>query len=80
MIFIKYLKVLLILNFTEKYLHMMFNNVPNGVKGFLGYKNVSFSYWDNVHFFLKGLAHDFPQTFKISSKSAFLWKIPRHDV
>ena len=71
MIFIKYLKVLLILNFLEKYFHVMFNNVPNEIKGFLGYKNVSFSYWDNVHFF-KGLAQDFPQTFKISCKSAFL--------
>ena len=74
MIFIKYLKVLLILNFLEKYLHMVFNNVPNGIKGFLG------KILGQCQFFLTGLAHDFPQTVKISSKSAFLGKIPRHDV
>ena len=40
MIFVKNLKVLLPLIFFEKDLDMMFNDVLNGKKGFLDYKNV----------------------------------------
>ena len=40
MIFYKNLKVLLSLKISEKDLDMMFNNVQNGKKGFLDYKNV----------------------------------------
>ena len=40
MIFHKNLKVLLSLKISEKDLDVMFNNVQNGKKGFLDYKNV----------------------------------------
>ena len=40
MIFVKNLKFLPSLIFFEKDLDMMLNNVLNGKKGFLGYKNV----------------------------------------
>ena len=48
MIFVKNLKILLSLIFFEKDLDMMSNNVLNRKKGFLGYKNVILTKWDNV--------------------------------
>ena len=51
MISVKNLKFLLCLIFLENDLDMMFNNVLNGKKGFLDYKNVLLTQWDTVHFF-----------------------------
>ena len=57
---------------------MMFNNVLNGKKGFLDYKNVNLTV--KMSIVLKGVTHDFSQKFENSSQSHFLWKRPRHNV
>ena len=44
-----------VLKFFEKDLYMVFNYILNGKKGFLDYKNVNLTLWENVHyFFLSG--------------------------
>ena len=78
-IFVKQMKVLLSPIFLEKYLDMMFNNVLNGKKDFLGFKNVILTDWA-ISIFAKGLTQDFPQNFERSFKSHFLWKRSRHYV
>ena len=49
----------------------MFNNVLNGKKDFLGFKNVILTDWA-ISVFAKGLTQDFPQNFERSFKSHFL--------
>ena len=39
-----------VLKFFEKDLYMVFNYILNGKKGFLDYKNVNLTLWENVHF------------------------------
>ena len=66
---IKNLTFLMSLIFFEKYLDMIINNVLNVKKGFPRLQKCSGT-----------ASNDFPQKFIISSKSHFVWKIPRHDV
>ena len=64
MIFHKNLKVLLSLKISEKDLDMMFNNVQNGKKGFLDYKNVILKSV-KMSVFAKGLTMIFHKNLKV---------------
>ena len=57
---------------------MMFNNVLNGKKGFLDYKNVNLTVKMSIFFY--GVTPWFSSKIGHSSESHFLWKRPRHNV
>ena len=53
---------------------MMFNNVLNGKKRFLDYKNVLLTQWDTVHFFLRGYPMIFVKNLKFILSLIFFEK------
>ena len=67
MIFVKNLQVLLSVIVFEKDLDMMFNNVQNGETRLSRLQKMSFQHSGKMCIFPKGLTHDFPQKFEISS-------------